>query len=95
MIVEIDGSRIKTEADFQDAIAKVFGLSHYYGKNLNALRDVLTRDVERPITLVWHNSRESQKSMPSEFRQIIQLLRDVEKWDAEFEFSDRFELRLQ
>ena len=50
MIVEIDGSNIKTEADFQGAIAKAFSLSHYYGKNLNALWDVLTCDVERPIT---------------------------------------------
>ena len=50
MIVEIDGSNIKTEADFQGAIAKAFSLSHYYGKSLNALWDVLTCDVERPIT---------------------------------------------
>lgn len=94
MIVEIDGSMIETEADFQDAIAKAFSLSHHYGKNLHALWDVLTCDVERPITLVWHNSRASQKSMPSQFKQIIQLLRDVEKWDAGLEFSERFELRL-
>ncbi len=95
MIAEIEGTRIQTEADFHREVANALGFGSYYGMNLDALWDVLTCDVERPATLVWKNSEVSKKSMPVEFKKIIELLRDVEKQDAEFSALERFELRLQ
>lgn len=48
----IDGALIKNEMDFHSALAEKLSLSSYYGKNLDAMWDVLTTDVERPICLV-------------------------------------------
>ena len=90
MIAEIDGHRIRSEADFHKEIVSVLSFSHYYGRNLNALWDVLSRDLERPVTLVWKNAAASRKSMPAEFKKIVSLLRDVEKEDAVYSPNHRF-----
>ena len=90
MIAEIDGHNIQSEADFHKEIARALSFGPYYGKNLNALWDVLSRDIARPITLVWKNSDASQKNMPVEFEKIVNLLRDVEKDDVVYDESERF-----
>ena len=91
MIFELDGFKIQSEADFHKEIAQALSFGPYYGKNLDALWDVLSRDVERPITLVWKNADASQRSMPAEFEKIIHLLRDVEKDDAAYSDAEKFE----
>lgn len=95
MIAEIDGLKIRTEADFHSEIARALSFGSYYGKNLDALWDVLSRELERPVSLVWKNADTSQKSMPVEFEKIVDLLRDVEKQDADYGASERFELIVQ
>jgi ribonuclease inhibitor len=95
MMAELDGLKIQSETDFHVEIALALGFGPYYGKNLDALWDVLSRDVERPVFLVWTNADVSQKSMPFEFRKIIDLLREVEKQDADCGAADRFELTVQ
>lgn len=95
MIAEIDGFKIQSELDFHQEIAQVLNFSPYYGKNLDALWDVLSRDVERPVSLVWKNSAASQKSMPLDFDKIIDVLRDVEKQDADYAAGERFKLIVQ
>jgi len=95
MIAEIDGLKIQSEADFHNEIAQALDFGSYYGKNLDALWDVLSRDVERPVSVVWKNADASQKSMPAEFEKIVDLLRDVEKEDAACGASERFELIVQ
>ncbi|MEP0391754.1 MAG: barstar family protein [Erythrobacter sp.] len=90
MIAEIDGSNIQSEADFHKEIAGALSLGPYYGRNLNALWDVLSCDVERPVTLVWKNADASRKSMPADFEKITDLLRDIEKEDAAYDVSARF-----
>lgn len=92
MIAEIDGLKIQSEADFHNEIARAFGFGSHYGKNLDALWDVLTRDVERPVSLVWKHADASEKGMPAEFKKIVSLLRDVENNDAAYGTSERFEL---
>ena len=37
-----------------DAFERQLGLKHGFGRNLDALWDVLTTDVRGPIEVVWH-----------------------------------------
>lgn len=90
MIVEIDGNNIRSEADFHKEIAQALNFDPYYGNNLNALWDVLSSGMGRPVTLVWKNVGVSQKSMPTDFDNITNLLREVEEEDAAFRAGDRF-----
>jgi ribonuclease inhibitor len=91
----IDGTRIRTERDFHELIAASLDFPDYYGKNLDALWDVLTTMAERPATLIWKRSTESEKALGPRFETIVDLTKRVEQDDARKEPSRRFELRLE
>ncbi|WP_311779070.1 MULTISPECIES: barstar family protein [Pantoea] len=48
----LDGLNIYTEYDFHGVLSETLDFGHYYGRNLNALWDRLSNDVERPVTLI-------------------------------------------
>lgn len=52
----LDGSEIENEQDFHKFMSKLLDFGPYYGTNLEALRDRLSNDVERPVTIIWINS---------------------------------------
>ncbi|MYV70234.1 barnase inhibitor [Streptomyces sp. SID2131] len=91
MKVEIDGTRIYSQADLHRALADMLDFGPYYGANLSALWDRLTTDVERPIEVIWHNTEASRDHMGEEqFAQIRDLLQAVAEQDRAYEQSDRF-----
>lgn len=94
MNLEIDGLRIASDKDFHTAIAAVLHLSGYYGANLDALNDVLSTDVERPVVLAWLHSENSRAAMGAAFTRIVTVLRHVEAQDVRWGLVDKFELRL-
>jgi ribonuclease inhibitor len=93
MKVEIDGAKIASEADFHREIASALEFPTHYGRNLDALWDVMTADVERPVLLVWRNARFSASAMSEKYEQIVGLLNDIMRQDVQFGWSDRFEFR--
>lgn len=75
MRVTIDGSRIRTVSDFHDALAVPLDFGPYYGRNLNALWDRLSTDVERPVEIVWKDSAVSREQLGAEvFERIVRVL---------------------
>ena len=92
MRVFIDGSDIGSEADFHEKIAKAMDFPSYYGKNLDALWDVLSADIERPVTLVWENSAYSKASMGNGFSKILDILNKVVAQDVEWGLDEKFEI---
>lgn len=95
MLKALEGKKIRSEAEFHAAIAAALDFPEYYGRNLDALWDVLTGDVERPVVLLWKDAQASQASLGDRFQPIIELLRQVEKQDAAWGLKEKFELRLQ
>jgi len=94
MNVILDGLSIESEDDFHEAIAKVFNLPGWYGRNLDALWDVLTGMVDRPINLVWLNSEISRTRL-QRYEKIVDLLKDVADRDIELGLISKFEYSLQ
>ena len=94
MKVELDGQKILTEKDFHAELSKALDLPRHYGANLDALWDVLSTDIERPITLIWMNSAYSKKAMKAKFDDILEVLQSVEKQDIEWELEDIFKLEI-
>ncbi|WP_375177785.1 barstar family protein [Marinobacter mobilis] len=92
MRVVINGSEIRSEADFHKKIAEAMGFPSYYGENLDALWDILSTDIERPVTLVWENAAYSKESMGNGFARIVDLLNRVVAQDNEWELDERFEV---
>ena len=94
MVIIIDGLTINSEEDLHDFFAKNFSLPDWYGRNLDALWDVLTGMVEKPITIIWKNS-ETSKHRIATFEKIISLLKDVELRYKPYGESRAFKLILE
>ncbi|GKW34813.1 barstar family protein [Pectobacterium versatile] len=94
MNIILDGLLIESEDDFHDAIAKEFSLPIWYGRNLDALWDVLTGIVERPVNLVWVKSEISRKRL-QRYETIISLFKDVAQRDNALEHENKFKFTLK
>jgi ribonuclease inhibitor len=90
----IDGRAIATEGDFHRAVAALLGFPPYYGRNLDALWDILSTDLERPVTLIWRDAAESRRNLGPAFDRILEVLERVRKQDEAWKLDDRFEYRL-
>ncbi|WP_445178885.1 barstar family protein [Pseudomonas sp. McL0111] len=95
MIIELDGLSILSEQDFHKRIASAFSVTQYYGNNLNALWDLLSTDVERPIDLVWKNSEHSEKNMGDSYKKILKILDRVKNQDEDFGLNEKFNYQLE
>ena len=95
MRLEIVGSKIYTEQDFHNQISKIFPIQDYYGNNLDALWDLLSTNVERPITLVWKDAIFSKNQLKSTFIEIIKVLERVKKQDEDYGFEEKFNYILE
>lgn len=95
MIIQLDGLSISTEEEFHTQISSSFSVTQYYGNNLNALWDLLSTDVERPIELIWTNSKYSEKLMGDSYKKILIILDRVKTHDKSFRLNDKFNYQLK
>lgn len=95
MKIELDGLSISSEQEFHKRLASAFSVSQYYGNNLNALWDLLSTDVERPIELVWNNSEYSEERMGDSFRKILIIFDRVKNQDESFGLDEKFSYQLK
>ncbi len=87
--VKLAGKSIRSLDEFYDEIAKKLRFPDYFGRNLDALWDVLTTDVKGPVELAWEDSEVSKNSMGKDFEKVAALLRDVGKEREDFKVSFR------
>ncbi len=90
MEVHLDGRQIRTELDFHRQLDQKLDFGPYYGNNLHALWDRLSRDVERPCKIIWHDAEVSRTNLGETFSMILavfdrtvqedQLFCEVEKF---------------
>lgn len=91
MRLELDGTTIRSSTDFHNAVTAASGIS-FYGRNLDALWDLLTGLVERPVRITWKNAKQSQIAMGDDFSRILRVINDAllfyEEDDFTFEMSN-------
>lgn len=51
----LDGSVIFNIEDFHDQVSELFGLPHYYGRNLDDLWSCLTSYIDPHVRLIIHD----------------------------------------
>ena len=95
MLFEMDGRNILSECDFHREIDKALNFGPYYGRNLDALFDRLSTDVERPVTLVWKHSEISREHMGDSFSAVVDVLRRVQAQDEKWGLRETFRFELQ
>jgi ribonuclease inhibitor len=93
-VVTLEGSQIKTEADFHRLFAEALKLDSHYGENLDAMADVLSMDVERPVKLEWKDAAVSARNLGERYKKIVEVLRDTQNFDKEQGWDERFEFEL-
>ncbi len=85
----LDGKAIRSLGDLYDHLSISLALPEHFGRNLDALWDVLSADVEGPFEIVWKQADASKKAMGRDFDRAVQLLRQLE------EERDDFKLKLK
>lgn len=91
----IDGRDIHTESDVHRILAEIMEFGPYYGKNLDALWDCLSTDIERPIRIIWCHSDLSKKRLGERFDKIIEIFERVRQQDIIFSWEDKFDYWLK
>jgi ribonuclease inhibitor len=93
--IGLDGREILSREDFHDTMARLMDFGPYYGGNLDALWDRLSRDVEGPVQLAWKHASVSRRALGEEyFCKIVDIFSDVMHEDQELGRADRFEFQL-
>lgn len=96
MRVVLDGTAIRTEADFHRQLARLLDFGPYYGRNLDALWDRLSRDVERPVELIWENSAASRAALGDVlFDTVVKLMTEAQQHDIDAGYNERFTVELR
>ncbi|HTG00793.1 MAG TPA: barstar family protein [Nitrospirota bacterium] len=82
----LNGKAIRSLDDFYDELSKQLSLPAHFGRNLDALWDVLSTDVEGPFEIIWKHAGESKKTMSGDFERVQGVLQDLKKERADFIF---------
>lgn len=80
----LNGRLIHSLNDLYDQLSSRLSLPSHFGRNLDALWDVLSGDVEGPFKIVWKRAAESKKSMGRDFNRVLKLLKELEKERDDF-----------
>ncbi|MGH1594261.1 barstar family protein [Yersinia proxima] len=91
----LDGNRIHSSDDFHNILSQELDLGPYYGKNLNALWDRLSTDIERPVKIIWLNSEFSKKVLGEYFDKIVEIFEQVKQQDIRSNWDEKFDYMLK
>ncbi|MGA3086711.1 MAG: barstar family protein [Thermodesulfobacteriota bacterium] len=83
----LNGKTIRSLDDLYDRISILINLPEHFGRNLDALWDVLSTDVEGPFEIIWKNANDSKRSMGKDFDRAVKLLRNLEKERDDFKLK--------
>jgi ribonuclease inhibitor len=72
-------------AEFYEQLARQLSFPPHFGHNLDALRDVLTTDVEGALHLVWNGAASSRGAMGADFERVVTLLQKVARERKDFQ----------
>lgn len=86
----LDGRAIQSVADFYDEVGRRLPLPPHFGRNLDALADVLSTDIPGPFEIMWKHVAASKKALKNDFVRIEGVLKHVaaERADFRITFND-------
>jgi len=75
--VTIRGDLLTSPEQFYDVLEAELKLPAHFGRNLDALWDVLTTDVAGPVEIVWENAALSREKLGDKATALMELLQEV------------------
>ena len=88
-IIILDGNKIKNTKHFHKAFIKALDLPRSYGKNLDALNDVLT-SAQEEIGIIAVNTSVLSETLGSRWQSFLQLMEDVDLEKSNIHFTIPF-----
>ncbi|GGH52246.1 putative ribonuclease inhibitor YrdF [Paenibacillus silvae] len=83
-IIEIDGRQLHSREALHQFLQEKLQLGEHYGRNLDALWDALTGEVQMPLTIHW-SFLDSTREMIGEYAdQIIEVMREAQQEMPDF-----------
>lgn len=82
-IVILDGEKISSKANVHEIFAKALDFPEYYGKNLDALHDILTEHSEE-IGVIAVNVEKLSENLGKWWKSLLRLLSDVSEEKKNF-----------
>lgn len=79
----LDGN-LRTLPAVYARLARDLSFPAHFGRNLDALWDVLTTEIKGPIEILWQDHHESRRHMGPDFDRLVTVLRDVEAERPDF-----------
>ena len=83
----LNGLKIRSLDNLYDRLENRLSLPPHFGRNLDALWDVLSTNVEGPFEIVWTHSDDSKKSMGKDFNRVVKLLKELKKERDDFKLT--------
>jgi len=80
---------IRTLGQFYDELARQLAFPPYFGRNLDALWDVLTGEVAGPFEIIWEESAQAQANLGVDYAKLVTLLNDLAAERDDFTFTLR------
>jgi ribonuclease inhibitor len=73
----LDGDRLDSAAAVHAVLAAALAFPPHYGGNLDALWDVLTRDLAGPAEIVWLHADRSRARLGAEYDRLARVLTEA------------------
>lgn len=70
----LDGSGVRTKAEMLDALAEALDFPGYFGRNLDALNDLVNDLPPGEHSLLWQRPDVLRASDPDAYEQILDIL---------------------
>ena len=83
----LNGKAMHSLDDFYNRISTIKDMPEHFGRNLDALWDVLSTNVEGPFEIIWKKADVSKKLMGKDFDRVVKLLRDLEEERDDFKLK--------
>ena len=83
----LNGKKTASLDDLYDRLSIPLSLPKHFGRNLDALWDVLSTDVEGPFEIVWKDAGTSRKRMGKDFDRAVKLLKELQKERNDFKLK--------
>ncbi len=83
----LNGRNIQSLDDFYDQISAKLSLSAHFGRNLDALWDVLTTDIEGPFEIFWKEADASKKALGKDFDRVLKMLKKIDDERGDFKLK--------
>ncbi len=83
----LNGRDIRSLDDLYDQLASRLSFPAHFGRNLDALWDVLSTDIEGPFKIEWKHANNSRKTMGRDFERAVKLLQELQEERDDFKLK--------